>query len=56
MLEILNKESIDSWLFKHVCLMQHECRAVLGEVNGVSVYVSYVDDVTGDRIDVLYQS
>lgn len=52
---IRNKENLDSWIFYHANILGNKCDPVMENKGSEGmVAVAWVDTVTGDRIEVIY--
>lgn len=52
---VSNRDDIDSWLFHRVQIDGHGCSGIKGMVAGEEVNIAFRDNVTGDKIDVIYE-
>jgi hypothetical protein len=61
-MKITNSQELDAWIFDHVNTQGHRCdsikgplqRAKPGETPPEEFNLAWVDTVTGERIDVIY--
>lgn len=61
-MKIANREELDAWLFEHAHIQGHKCDGIKGFIQAVEpgdaaaemVNVKYVDTVTGERFDIIY--
>ena len=53
-MKIKNNSELDKWLFEHACVLRHMCNGVKGEIEGEIKNIAFVDTVTGERIDLIY--